>query len=79
MMLMTQAPAVMGLKVTGPTCSVGTRAMGTASKGPRAIPAALHVTNAAAHTSLSCKSSDSDHKLCSMYQLGKAALEQASD
>lgn len=49
MRLMTQAPAVMGLKVRGPICRVGTLDMGTASKGPNAIPAALHVTNAARH------------------------------
>lgn len=47
MRLMTYAPAVMGLKVRKPSCTVGTLAIGTASKGPRAIPAALQVTKAA--------------------------------
>ena len=45
--LMTYAPAVMELKVTKPSWIEGTLAMGTASNGPKAIPAALHVTNAA--------------------------------
>lgn len=39
----------MALKVKGPNCMVGTLDMGTASNGPRAIPAALQVTNAASH------------------------------
>ena len=40
----------MELKVMKPSCTVGTLAMGTASKGPRAIPAALQVTKAAGTT-----------------------------
>ena len=40
----------MALKVKGPNWMVGTLDMGTASNGPRAIPAALQVTNAAANT-----------------------------
>lgn len=40
----------MALKVKGPKWMVGTLDMGTASNGPRAIPAALQVTKAAAQT-----------------------------
>ncbi len=40
----------MELKVKKPSCTVGTLAMGTASNGPRAIPAALQVTKAASNT-----------------------------